>query len=109
MFAISALVAGCATSQPAQQPLLPPAQAPQSTPTPQVVGVASWYGPGFHGHKNAAGGIYDQEDMTAASIAFPLGSRVMVTNLDNDRSVEVTITDRGPFKKGRKIDLSHKA
>ncbi len=71
--------------------------------------MASWYGPGFHGHKNAAGGFYDQEDLTAASIAFPLGSRAMVTNLDNGRSVEVTITDRGPFKKGRKIDLSHNA
>jgi rare lipoprotein A len=81
----------------------------QPTPTPQVVGVASWYGPGFHGHKGAAGGIYDEEDLTAASIAFPLGSRVMVTNLDNKRSVEVTITDRGPFLKDRKIDLSHKA
>ncbi len=71
--------------------------------------MASWYGPGFHGHKTAAGGFYNQEDLTAASVAFPLGSRVMVTNLDNGRSVEVTITDRGPFKKGRKIDLSHKA
>jgi peptidoglycan lytic transglycosylase len=71
--------------------------------------MASWYGPGFHGHKDAEGGIYHQDDLTAASIAFPLGSRVMVTNLDNGRSVEVTITDRGPFKKGRKIDLSHKA
>ncbi|MGA7869865.1 MAG: septal ring lytic transglycosylase RlpA family protein, partial [Candidatus Binatus sp.] len=82
---------------------------PQPTPTPQVVGMASWYGPGFHGRKDASGRYYDQEDLTAASIAFPLGSRVMVTNLDNGRSVEVTITDRGPFKKGRKIDLSHKA
>ncbi len=71
--------------------------------------MASWYGPGFNGHKNAAGEFYHQEDLTAASVAFPLGSRVMVTNLDNGRSVEVTITDRGPFKKGRKIDLSHKA
>lgn len=71
--------------------------------------MASWYGPGFHGHKAATGSIYNEEDMTAASIAFPLGSRVMVTNLDNGRSVEVTITDRGPFVKGRKIDLSHKA
>jgi rare lipoprotein A len=71
--------------------------------------MASWYGPGFHGHKTSAGLTYDQEDLTAASIAFPLGSRVMVTNLDNGRSVEVTITDRGPFKRGRKIDLSHKA
>jgi rare lipoprotein A len=71
--------------------------------------MASWYGPGFHGHKEATGGIYHQEDLTAASVAFPLGSRVMVTNLQNGRSVEVTITDRGPFVKGRKIDLSHKA
>src|SRR5258708_35250975 len=71
--------------------------------------MASWYGPGFRGHKGAGGGIYGQEDLTAASIAFALGSRVMVTNLDNDRSVEVTITDRGPFLKDRKIDLSHKA
>ncbi len=71
--------------------------------------MASWYGPGFHGHKTSAGAYYDQEDLTAASIDFPLGSRVMVTNLDNGRSVEVSITDRGPFMKGRKIDLSHKA
>jgi rare lipoprotein A len=71
--------------------------------------MASWYGPGFHGHKTSDGSVYDQEDLTAASVAFPLGSRVMVTNLDNGRCVEVTITDRGPFLKGRKIDLSHKA
>jgi len=71
--------------------------------------MASWYGPGFNGHKNADGSVYRQEELTAASIAFPLGSRVMVTNLDNGRSVEVTITDRGPFLKDRKIDLSHKA
>jgi rare lipoprotein A len=106
---LSAIFAACAASRPAQIP--PPSSVPavpQPTPT-QVVGVASWYGPGFHGHKGAAGGIYDQEDLTAASIAFPLGSRVMVTNLDNGRSVEVTITDRGPFLKDRKIDLSHKA
>jgi rare lipoprotein A len=108
---MSALFAACATSRPAQlpPPQLPPAPTPRPTPTPQVVGKASWYGPGFHGRKTSAGLTYDQEDLTAASIAFPLGSRVMVTNLDNGRSVEVTITDRGPFKKGRKIDLSHQA
>ena len=112
VLAMSAFFAACATSQPAQLPPPPPPQpiaVPQATPTPQVVGMASWYGPGFHGHHDARGGIYNQNELTAASIAFPLGSRVMVTNLDNDRSVEVTITDRGPFKKGRKIDLSHRA
>ena len=71
--------------------------------------MASWYGPGFQGRRNALGGVYNEEDLTAASIAFPLGSRVMVTNLENGESVEVTITDRGPFKRGRKIDLSHRA
>jgi rare lipoprotein A len=110
IFAMSALFAACATSQPAQLPPPPqPIAVPQATPTPQVVGTASWYGPGFHGHHDATGGIYNEDELTAASIAFPLGSRVMVTNLDNGRSVEVTITDRGPFKKGRKIDLSHRA
>jgi rare lipoprotein A len=108
--ALGALFVACATSRPAQLPASPPVLAmPQPTPTPQLVGTASWYGPGFHGRKGAAGGVYDQEDLTAASIAFPLGSCVMVTNLENGRSVEVTITDRGPFLKGRKIDLSHKA
>jgi rare lipoprotein A len=111
--ALSAALAACATSQPAAVPPPPPPTpviaVPRPTPTPQVVGMASWYGPGFHGHRNAEGGIYHQDDLTAASVAFPLGSRVMVTNLDNGRSVEVRITDRGPFKKGRKIDLSHKA
>jgi rare lipoprotein A len=109
---MSSLFAACATSRPAElTPPPPPAVivVPRPTPTPQVVGIASWYGPGFDHHRGAAGGVYDQEDLTAASIAFPLGSRVMVTNLDNGRSVEVTITDRGPFLKGRKIDLSHKA
>jgi rare lipoprotein A len=111
MVATTLLFAACATRQP-PPPSPPPPQpiaVPQPTPTPYVVGTASWYGPGFHGHKNAEGGIYHQDDLTAASVAFPLGSRVMVTNLDNGRSVEVRITDRGPFKKGRKIDLSKKA
>jgi rare lipoprotein A len=110
LIAMSTLFAACTTTRPEQ--IAPPPSAiavPQPTPTPQVVGMASWYGPGFHGHKTSAGAYYDQEDLTAASIDFPLGSRVMVTNLDNGRSVEVTITDRGPFMKGRKIDLSHKA
>src|ERR1700683_4419110 len=106
--ALSVLFAACAISQPAQLAPPPPATA-VAQPTPEVVGMASWYGPGFHGHQAAAGGIYDQEDLTAAWIAFPLGSRVMVTNLDNGLSVEVTITDRGPFVKGRGIDLSPRA
>jgi rare lipoprotein A len=76
---------------------------------PTQSGVASWYGPGFHGKPTAAGNIYDQNDFTAAHQTLPLGTRVLVTNLDNGNSTEVTINDRGPFAKGRIIDLSYAA
>jgi rare lipoprotein A len=72
-------------------------------------GVASWYGPGFHGKATASGVIYNQHDLTAAHQTLPLGTRVMVTNLDNGKSIEVLINDRGPFAKGRIIDLSFAA
>jgi rare lipoprotein A len=73
------------------------------------VGVASWYGPGFHGKRTANGDIYDQYELTAAHPSLPLGTRVMVTNLENGRSVEVRINDRGPFVDNRVIDLSYAA
>ena len=101
-------VAACSASRPSVAPIETPAP-PLVQATPQVVGIASWYGPGFDGRRTSTGAIYHQEDLTAASNEFPLGSRVMVTNLDNGRSIEVAVIDRGPFKKGRKIDLSHKA
>lgn len=95
--------AGCSTYRPA------PAIPPPTPPVGPVIGIASWYGPGFNGHRTADGEIYNQEDLTAASIIYPLGSRVIVTNLRNDRAVEVRINDRGPYVDGRKIDLSRKA
>jgi rare lipoprotein A len=104
--AMCSLIAACSTR--ANIPA-PPAIPPSGQPTPVVIGMASWYGPGFEGRPTSTGVIYHQEDLTAASNLFPLGSRVMVTNLDNNRSVELAIVDRGPFKKNRKIDLSHKA
>src|SRR5437660_1918461 len=73
------------------------------------VGVASWYGPGFHGNRTANGEIYDQYELTAAHPSLPLGTRVMVTNLENGRAVQVRINDRGPFVGGRAIDLSYAA
>src|SRR6058998_168327 len=73
------------------------------------IGVASWYGPGFHGNRTANGEIYDQYELTAAHPSLPLGTRVMVTNLANGRSVDVRINDRGPFVDGRAIDLSYAA
>jgi rare lipoprotein A len=76
---------------------------------PTQTGIASWYGPGFHGQPTASGTIYNQNELTAAHPTLPLGSRVMVTNLHNGSSVEVAVNDRGPFAKGRIIDLSHAA
>lgn len=83
--------------------------APYPSAHPALIGVASWYGPGFTGHRTSSGQIYDQEELTAASLLFPLGTRLRVTNLANDRSVEVTVNDHGPYVKGRAIDLSHRA
>jgi rare lipoprotein A len=72
-------------------------------------GIASWYGPGFHGKQTANGEVYDQHELTAAHPSLPMGSRVMVTNLDTGESVKVRINDRGPFVHGRVIDLSYAA
>jgi len=84
-----------------------------SAPVAQVrvsqTGIASWYGPGFHGKATASAAIYNQYELTAAHPTLPLGSRVMVTSLENGNSIEVIINDRGPFAKGRIIDLSFAA
>lgn len=72
----------------------------------KVRGIASWYGKGFHGKKTANGERYNMYAMTAASKVLPLGTKVKVTNLSNHKSVVVKINDRGPFYKGRIIDLS---
>src|SRR3989441_8564631 len=85
------------------------APAPPPITNGVQVGVASWYGPGFHGNRTANGEIYDQYELTAAHPSLPLGTRVMVTNLENGRAVQVRINDRGPFVGGRAIDLSYAA
>jgi rare lipoprotein A len=72
-------------------------------------GLASWYGPGFHGKLTARGEVFNQERFTAAHRTLPWGSRVKVTNLANGKSVEVRINDRGPFGNGRIIDVSRAA
>lgn len=72
-------------------------------------GTASWYGGKFHGRKAANGSRYNMNAMTAASKTLPLGSKVKVTNLSNHKTITVKITDRGPFIRGRIIDLSAKA
>ena len=72
-------------------------------------GVASWYGKPFHGRRTASGAVYDMHGLTAAHKELAFGTVVEVTNLDNGRRTVVTITDRGPFVRGRVIDLSYAA
>jgi rare lipoprotein A len=80
-----------------------------SQPTMMETGLASWYGPKFHGKRTASGEVFNQEKFTAAHPTLPWGSRVKVINLDNGKSVDVRINDRGPFERGRIIDISRAA
>ncbi len=72
-------------------------------------GIASWYGGEFHGRRTSSGEIYDMFDLTCAHNTLPLGTLVMVTNLENGKSVELRVNDRGPFLKERIIDVSYAA
>jgi rare lipoprotein A len=72
-------------------------------------GIASWYGPGFHRRRTANGERYDQNELTAAHRTLPMPSLVQVTNLDNGRAIIARVNDRGPFSRGRIIDLSRKS
>lgn len=76
-------------------------------------GLASYYGPGFHGRETASGDVFDQNDLSAAHRTLPLGTIVRVTNLENGRQVELPINDRGPYganrRKGTIIDVSKAA
>lgn len=83
-----------------------------ASPGPRLethTGVASWYGPGFYGHRTASGDIYTGRGLTAAHKTLPLGKKVLVTNLDNGKYTWVIINDRGPYIRGRLIDLSRRA
>jgi rare lipoprotein A len=118
--AFSFFVIGCTTAPD------PPPQKPAGYPKPYKVfgkwyqplpdsqgfrqrGIASWYGKDFHGKKTANGEIYNMYAMTAAHKTLPLGTYVRVHNLGNNRKLEVRINDRGPFVRGRIIDLSYTA
>ena len=94
--ALLVLAAGCAT-------------APAGRPGDRERGLASWYGPGFHGRQTANGETYDMHAMTAAHKRLPFDTVVEVRNRDNGRRTRVRINDRGPFVRGRIIDLSRAA
>ena len=81
------------------------ASAACACPSPTTV-RASYYGPGFNGRRTASGRIFRQGDLTAAHRSLRFGTKVRVTNLRNGRDVVVTITDRGPYVRGRSLDLS---
>src|SRR5260370_673516 len=87
-------------------PSPPPVPDRLGRPVSTEIGLASWYGPPYAGRKGADGRVYDQNAMTAAHLTLPLGTMVRVTNLTNNESAVVKITDRGPFVRGRIIDLS---
>jgi rare lipoprotein A len=72
-------------------------------------GIASWYGPKFHGKPTANGEVFDQNLITAAHRTLPLPSAVRVTNLENGRAIQLRVNDRGPFARGRIIDLSRRS
>ena len=74
-----------------------------------VQGLASWYGPRFHGKRTASGERFDREALTAAHRTLPFGACAEVTNLDNGRRVKVRINDRGPHTRDRIIDVSERA
>jgi peptidoglycan lytic transglycosylase len=103
---IMCALAACAAPPRPEAPL-PSAPAPSSSFT--QIGLASWYGNAHAGHRTASGEPFDPGALTAAHRTLPLGTVVRVTNLANQRSVEVRINDRGPADTTRIIDLSKRA
>ena len=107
---LALMLAGCASQN--FVPLPSPA-ASYSTPPTTYRGtrteLASWYGPGFEGRRTSSGEVFHSNELTAASTTLPLGSHALVTNPNTGKSVVVRINDRGPFVRGRSIDLSHGA
>ena len=106
----------------APAPVAAPAAAPVSVPAVSVpapvtkpkeiyreTGTAAWYGKDLHGKKTASGEVFDMNGLSAAHRTLPLGTVIHVTNLDNSKSIQVKINDRGPFIKSRFLDLSYGA
>lgn len=94
------LTAACSANRPSSE---------ASFGRPMQSGMASWYGPGFHGRTTASGERYDMYDLTAAHPTLPFGTRLRVRNARTGQTVVVRVNDRGPFKKKRILDLSYTA
>lgn len=123
MIALAGLAAGCATEK-VSYPTPPSGGSykvgtpyeidgswyyPREQPDYDETGIASWYGPAFYGKRTADGEIYNAGDITAAHRTLPMPVNVRVTNLENGKSIVVRVNDRGPFAKGRIIDVSEQA
>lgn len=100
-------VSACA-SNPLHSPQSP-ASLPMQKGKFRQVGIASWYGPGFHGRKTASGEKFNKHAMTCAHRTLPFGTRLEVTNLLNGKKILVTVNDRGPYIRSKIIDLSYGA
>jgi len=107
------LLLACASRRPVsvEGPMPPPEQRMVKKEVPRGVqyGIASWYGKDFHGKPTSSGEIYDMYQLTCAHNTLPLGTLVMVTHMENGKSVELKVNDRGPFVKDRIIDISYAA
>jgi rare lipoprotein A len=109
------LLAACVHAPPTSPPDRPPTREDRPAPPPRVerpdgeVGMASFYGRAFHGRRTASGARYDMHALTCAHPTAPFGTRLRVTDLESGRSIVVVVNDRGPFARGRVIDLSLEA
>lgn len=101
---LAVAIASCSLSRPSVEPIAHTAQEKK----PPVV-MASYYGNEFAGKKTASGEQYNPDALTAAHRSYPFGTRLRLTNPKNGRSVVVTVNDRGPFVKGRSLDISSAA
>jgi rare lipoprotein A (peptidoglycan hydrolase) len=112
LFVVLALGALAACTERPMPPPTPvtalPEPAPQAPAQPYFsqTGVASWYGGFHHGRKTASGERFDMHALTAAHRTLQLGTVVRITNIENGRTATVRVNDRGPYKRGRVIDLS---
>lgn len=95
IYASSLLASVSVSTHSAQVPLLP-----------SVVGLASWYGPGFDGRLTAKGEIFRMHEISAAHRTLPLGTKILVRNIKNGKKIIVRVNDRGPYITGRVLDLS---
>lgn len=104
---LTLLVAGCASNPDPKRYKFPPPQSPKAGAVQE--GIASWYGPKYHGRKTSSGETFDMDALTAAHPSWAFGTRVKVTLLSTGKSVIVRVNDRFPAHKGRAIDISREA